>query len=169
MTTNIEVTDLLSPDEVVADVRLADKNALLRELSRRACAKLGLDENIVFEALANREKLGSTGVGQGLALPHARIKDIARMYGVFYKLAKPIQFGAIDDEPVDLFFALLIPASQDREGIHALSCIARQLRGQDTRNSIRRATSPQAIFELVTASRPNDSTKTASAERRSPE
>jgi PTS system nitrogen regulatory IIA component len=168
MTTNFEVTDLLSPDEVVTDVRVADKNSLLGELSRRASIKLGLDEHVVFDALTNREKLGSTGVGQGLALPHARIKEIARMHGVFYKLMKPIQFGAIDDEPVDLFFALLVPASQDREGIRALSCIARQLRGQDILKSIRHATTPEAIFELLTASLPNDLTKTASPERRLP-
>ena len=105
----MKISDFLSPADVMLDVRASDKSRLLRQLSTQAAAEVGLDADEVSTQIAKREELGSTGVGNGVALPHARLKGLKAPFGLLARLRRGIDFEAIDDQPVDIVFLLLLP------------------------------------------------------------
>ncbi len=145
----MQISDFLSPADVVLDVRASDKSRLLRELSVQAAAKAGLKAEDVFEQIAKREELGSTGVGNGVALPHARFKGIKSPFGLLARLRQAIDFEAIDDRPVDVVFLLLLPESADGEQLNALACVARALRNPETLRRVGGAADRDALFRAV--------------------
>jgi len=147
--TRVKVSDFLSPAHVMLDVRASDKDSLLRELSAPAAAALGLDPHQVADLIAKREELGSTGVGQGVALPHARLKPLKVPFGLLARLRRPIDFAAIDDKPVDIVFLLLLPDAADSAQLNALACVARMLRDKDVLQSIRSATEASSLYGVI--------------------
>lgn len=144
------VDELLAPSDVLVGLRAATKNALLEDLARRAAAALGMGLDAIFPALARRENLGSTGIGDGIALPHARLEAISRPYGILARLREPIDFEAVDDNRVDLIFLLLLPAPDRPEPLNALACVARRLRDPETAAALRGARDASALYAAVT-------------------
>ena len=120
----MDIADLITPRSVVASLRAANKKQLLQELAKRAAPPRRLDEKAVFDTLLERERLGSTGIGSGTAVPHGRLPTCTRIFGLFARLEKPIPFEAVDDQPVDLVFLLLTP---DGAGADHLKALARDL------------------------------------------
>jgi PTS system nitrogen regulatory IIA component len=142
----MEIKDFLVPSQVMIDVRASDKVGLLRELARRAATALDLDTDAVASALLKREELGSTGTGGGVAIPHARLTVIEKPFGMLIRLAKAINFEAIDGKPVDIVFLLLLPEKSQGEQLNALACAARALRDPEAVRNIRRATDVAALY-----------------------
>ncbi len=105
----MDLADLIEPDRVIFAARASNKQQLLQDLASRAATLLNLDARAIFDALQAREGLGSTGLGNGFALPHARVEDLKQLFGMFMRLNRPIHFNSIDGKPVDLVFLLLIP------------------------------------------------------------
>ena len=139
-------TDLLAPDGIVLGLRAADKTELIKALAKRAAARLKLPAEAVSAPLLAREALGSTGIGRGIALPHARIATLPRPFGLLARLVKPIDFAAIDDEPVDLVFLLLTPENAGREHLAALAAISRVLRDGAVARNLRAARDASEIY-----------------------
>ena len=133
----MRIADILAPGEVVLDLRAPDKRRLIEDLARRAGEATGLDPAAVAEALQGREALGSTGMGSGIAIPHARLPALARPFGLFARLRSALDFDAIDGEKVDLVFLLLLPAEAAGEHLNALACVARRLRAEPVRAALR--------------------------------
>jgi len=150
----MNVQDFTAPQDVLAGLRVANKTQALRELARRAASSAGLDRAVVEKALLEREQLGSTGIGKSVALPHARIPGLAKFYGVFARLERPIDFDAIDGQPVDLVFLLLAPDNAAREQIAALACISHLFRDAGACDRLRRAKTTNEIYEIITARPP---------------
>ena len=124
----MKISDFLSPVDVMLDVRAKDKASLLRQLCTEAATKLGLNADEVAGQIAKREALGSTGLGNGLALPHARLKGLKTPFAVLARLHHGIDFDAIDNQPVDIVFLLLLPDAANGDAqLNALACAARQL------------------------------------------
>jgi PTS system nitrogen regulatory IIA component len=147
------VGDFLSPADAFIDVEAPNKNRLLKELSDRAASALGLSGGAIATHLLKREALGSTGVGGGVAIPHARLAGVARPYAIVARLKQPIDFAAVDDQPVDVVFLLLLPATTEGDQINALACVARALRDRQVLQSVRSATDGKALFTAITAPR----------------
>jgi nitrogen PTS system EIIA component len=147
----MNVENFLSVDDVLLDVRASDNTDVLAKLSKRAAAALGLDAAVVYSELIKRENLGSTGVGAGIAIPHARIAGVARPFGALLRLSKGIDFAAIDGAPVDIVFLLLLPAAPSGDHLNALASAARRLRDPARATKIRRASSSVEIFEAIAA------------------
>jgi PTS system nitrogen regulatory IIA component len=146
----MEIADLLSPEAVVSHLKVAGKKQLLQELARHAAQMTGLPERRVYDTLAEREKLGSTGMGQGIAIPHGRLSGIERMTGFFARLDHPVEFGAADDLPVDLVFLLLAPEGAGADHLKALARVSRLLRNQSVCEKLRAASQPAALYALLT-------------------
>jgi PTS system nitrogen regulatory IIA component len=145
----MEVADFLKPDGVITGLRPVNKAQLLRELTHRAAPAVGVKEETVLGALLAREDLGSTGVGHGVAVPHARIAGLGRLFGLFARLEKAIDFAAIDEQPVDLVFLLLIPAAAGNEHLAALAAVSRRLRDKDVLRELRAQKAPRRQFETL--------------------
>ncbi len=126
-----------------------NKRQVLAVIADIAARNFGLEAGEVLDALAEREQAGSTGVGYGVAVPHARLEGLERMRAVFVRLEHPVDFGAIDDQPVDLFFALFSPAEAGSEHLRALARVSRLLRQGDLREQLRQARTPDAIHVLL--------------------
>jgi PTS system nitrogen regulatory IIA component len=135
----MKISDLLSPADVLIDVRAANKSALLQELADRAAASLKLRVDRVAPLLLKREDLGSTGVGGGVAIPHARLPELHRPFGLLARLRQPIEFDAIDGRAVDVVFVLLLPANAENGQLGALALVARTLRPSEILVRLRRA------------------------------
>ena len=142
----MNISDFLSPAHIMIDVRERDKSRLLEKLSTQAAADVGLAAHVVVREIVKREELGSTGVGNGVALPHARIQGLRAPFGLLARLHNPIDFEAIDNQPVDVVFLLLLPEPPNPSRTNALACIARALRDPEALQSIRIATDVQTIF-----------------------
>jgi len=142
----MKISDLLSPTEIMIDVRASQKATLLQELAAIAAASLGLPADQVTSHLLKREELGSTGIGQGIAIPHSRLPDLKRPYGLLAKLKQGIEFDAIDGQAVDVVFVLLLPAAAENEALAALALVARTLRSPDTRARLRAASGRTSRF-----------------------
>ena len=140
---------LLKPDSV-AIVDAADKQAILNRLSELFARSYELDAGLVLEYLEEREKLGSTGFGRGVAIPHARIPGIQRPVAALLKLRYPAQFNAADGLPVELVFGLLSPENSGAAHLHALAAISRLLRDEDVRDALADAPSEEAMYGLLT-------------------
>lgn len=145
----MNVADLLSPDRVIAKLPAGDKPALLAELARRAAAATGLPQPAILEALRAREALGSTGVGSGVAIPHARIAGLDRFFGLFARLERRIDYDSVDEQPVDLVFLLLVPPEAASEHLQALACISRRLRDQAVSACLRRTTDAGTLYAAL--------------------
>jgi nitrogen PTS system EIIA component len=145
----MKISDLLSPADVLIDVRASNKRLLLQEFAAKAAAGLGLPVEKIASHLLKREDLGSTGIGHGVAIPHARLPDLQRPYGLLAKLKQPIEFDAIDGQPVDIVFVLLLPAAVENEALAALALVARTLRSPETLARLRAAESAAELFAAM--------------------
>jgi len=145
----MDLAELLPQSNVVLDLRIADKRQVLVEASLRSSQSLGFSRDLIEEALATREGLGSTGVGRGLALPHARVRGLRKSCAVLLRLVKPIGFAAIDSKPVDLICALVAPADSGSEMLTALAALSRALRDPGVADRLRSARDVQAVRNLV--------------------
>jgi PTS system nitrogen regulatory IIA component len=145
----MKISDLLSPTDVMIDVRASSKRQLLQELAAKAAAGLGLPVEQIAPHLLKREELGSTGIGRGVAIPHARLPDLKRPYGVFAKLKQGIEFDAIDGQPVDIVFVLLLPAAAETEQLGALALVARTLRPLENLARLRAARTAAELFAAI--------------------
>jgi PTS system nitrogen regulatory IIA component len=146
----MEVTDLLDPSGVIPNLRVTSKRQALQELARRAATLTGEDEHKIFESLWEREQLGSTGIGNGTAVPHGRIPGLKRAITLFARLERPLDFDAIDSQPVDLIFLLLTPADAGADHLKALARISRLLRNRAMCAKLRGTESADAIYALLT-------------------
>lgn len=146
----MEINDILDPTGVLANLKPSSKKQLLQDLAETGAKLSGKDAPAIFETLLEREKLGSTGVGNGVAIPHAKLPGMDQIVGVFAHLNKPVMFEAVDDQPVDIVFMLLAPEGSGADHLKALSRIARVLRNQNMLSSIRNSPDPDAIYSLLT-------------------
>ncbi|MEZ5905317.1 MAG: PTS IIA-like nitrogen regulatory protein PtsN [Geminicoccaceae bacterium] len=146
----IELSDLLPPGSVVLGLKAGSKRQVLRLLAERVAADEGLDPGKVLDALLEREKLGTTGIGDGLAIPHAKLDGLDRLVGVFARLEHPVDFEALDDEPVDLLFLLLAPTGAAADHLKALARVARVFRDEALCRALREVEEPGRAFELLT-------------------
>lgn len=144
------ISEFLAPEHVLVELAAPSKQSVLETLSTKAAAWSGVDANLIFTALNNREQLGSTGMGQGIAIPHATVAGLARPVGLLAKLARPVDFDAIDEGKVDIVFVLLIPSDDRAAGLKLLSTAARILRSEDTRVLIRAARDAGALYAAIT-------------------
>jgi len=145
----MELADILAPDAVIADMRASSKKQALLEMAQRAGQVTGLHERTVFDVLLERERLGSTGLGGGIAIPHGKLAGLDRLHGVFARLATPIDFEAIDARPVDLMFVLLAPESAGADHLKALSRVSRALRDRVLVEKLRATDRADALYALL--------------------
>ena len=145
----MELASLIPPDRVLVGLRARDKAQALSALAARAAAALGMEAAAILAPLAAREQLGSTGLGRGFALPHARVERLDRFFGLFARLARPVPFDAVDGQPVDLVCVLLIPASTGDDHVAALATIARRMRDAATLAAIRAAPDAMRVHALL--------------------
>jgi PTS system nitrogen regulatory IIA component len=143
------ISDFLAPADVVCDVRAANKQQLLQELSKQAASNLGLQPDYVASELLKREDLGSTGMGRGVAIPHARLPVVKKPYGVIARLKPAIDFEAIDGQLVDLVFLLLLPAPPQADQLVALAAVARKFKADETLKQLRRAHDAAELYSAM--------------------
>jgi PTS system nitrogen regulatory IIA component len=148
----MSLADLITQDAVLPALKVNSKKQLLQELSAKAALVTGLAEREVFDVILQRERLGSTGVGNGIAIPHGKLTSINDIVGVFARLNEPVNFEALDDQPVDLVFLLLAPEGAGADHLKALSRIARVLRDGDMVTKLRQTDSASAIYAFLTDS-----------------
>lgn len=146
----IDLSHLFAPGAVVASLPATGKKPLLQALGQLAERVYGLDERVVVERLTERERLGSTGFGGGIAIPHGRIATLDRIVGTFARLPHAIDFGAVDDMPVDLVFMLLSPVDAGADHLRALAQVSRALRDRSFAAKLRGGVSNDALFALFT-------------------
>jgi PTS system nitrogen regulatory IIA component len=146
----MEIADLLSPDAVLAHVKATTKKQVLQEMAHKAALLTRLPERRIFDTLIEREKLGSTGMGQGIAIPHGRIAGIEKMTGLFAQLDHPVDFDSMDDQPVDLVFLLLAPEGAGADHLKALARVSRLLRNQAVCEKLRAAPQAATLYALLT-------------------
>jgi PTS system nitrogen regulatory IIA component len=147
----MKIKTFLSPADVSIDLEARDKPALLKELSRRGAAALALNADEVGSEIERRDELGSTGIGGGVSIPHARLRGVKKTFGLLARLKQPIDFEAIDGQPVDIVFLLLLPAASQLDQLNALAAVARKLRDAEVLRKAREAPSPAALYAAVTA------------------
>ncbi|MFP4127071.1 MAG: PTS sugar transporter subunit IIA [Alphaproteobacteria bacterium] len=145
------LVDVLDPAAVKLHVRVSSKRQLFNEVAGAAAHAASLDSKAVLAALSEREHLGSTGVGEGVAMPHARIEGLDQLFALFWLLERPIAFDAIDDKPVDLVFVLLVPAGAETEHLKTLAKVARKLRDPGLRSRLRSTDDPKVAWRALTA------------------
>jgi nitrogen PTS system EIIA component len=143
-----DVSDLLRPDAVLAGLAVPNKKVLFQQLAAIAARQVDIDPKLIVERLSDRERLGSTGFGGGVAIPHGKIEGLRHVVGVFARLGHPIDFHAIDDMPVDLVFLLLSPPQAGVEHLKALARVSRRLRDRAFVAKLRGAGSPDALYAL---------------------
>jgi nitrogen PTS system EIIA component len=146
----MDLSDLLGKDAVIAGLKVKSKKQAIQELSAKAAELTGLSEREIFDTLLQRERLGSTGVGHGIAIPHGKLTRLDRLVGLFARLDRPIDFDSLDDQPVDLVFLLLAPESAGADHLKALARIARQLRDGAVTQGLRATVDTKEIYELLT-------------------
>jgi PTS system nitrogen regulatory IIA component len=146
----MEIEEILTPDSVLTTLRATSKKQALQELAKHASQITGLHERTVFDVLLERERLGTTGVGRGIAIPHGKLSELDRLYGVFAVLEQPIDFDAVDDQPVDLIFLLLAPESAGADHLKALARVSRLLRDAKFCDRLRAASNAGELFDELT-------------------
>jgi PTS system nitrogen regulatory IIA component len=144
--------DLIEPNAILPSLKVSTRKQALQELSERAAEVSGLPAREIFDALLQRERLGSTGVGGGIAIPHGKLPRVDRMIGLFARLERPIDYEALDGEPVDLIFLLLAPESAGADHLKALSKVARALRDQRLTARLRATRDASGLYLLLTQS-----------------
>jgi PTS system nitrogen regulatory IIA component len=151
----MNISDFLVPENSITGMRAADKTVLLKELCARAAAALNLETDTVLSAILKREELGSTGVGGGIAIPHARIRGVQQPFGIFARLVTPIDYSAVDDRPVDVVFMLLLPSTPVGDQLNALAGVARKLRDSAIVARIRKAPDGASMYWTLAEARKN--------------
>lgn len=146
----VNLIDIIPPEGVLYSLKASNKKHALLELTSLAASFVGVPERRILEILLEREKLGSTGIGNGVAIPHAKLPEIDRLWGFFARLDTPINFEAIDEQPVDLIFLLLSPGTAGAEHLKALARISRLLRDQETCKKLRGTEDGSAIYSILT-------------------
>lgn len=146
----MDLGDLIAPEAVVSRLKATNKKQALQELARIAEELTGLDQAVVFEVLLQRERLGSTGVGRGIAIPHGRLPGLEGVVTVFARLEEPIPFDSIDEEPVDLVFLLLAPEHAGADHLKALARISRLLRDPHAIQKLRTCHDSRALHAVLT-------------------
>lgn len=144
------IEDFLSPANTSVGLNALSKTRLLTELSERAASALQLDPALVAGEILRREHLGSTGMGHGIAIPHARLTEVRRPLGVFARLKRPLEFDAIDGEAVDLVFLLLLPAAAQGDQLNVLAAVARKLREPERLQKLREAGDGAGLYRELT-------------------
>lgn len=147
----MNISDFLAPSDVMIDVAAADKQKLLQALARKAGSLVDVLPDRLLAELRKREELGSTGVGGGVALPHARFHQVGKPIGMLLRLRKPIKFDAVDGEPVDIVFLLLLPENPEGEQLGALAAIARMLRKPEITAALRKARDCSEMYRTLAA------------------
>ncbi len=146
----MELVDILSRDCVVACAKVASKRQLLQAFAEKVSQSGQLDAATVFETLMNREKLGSTGLGNGIAIPHGKIKGLERVVALFARLDEPVEFDAVDDQPVDIVVMLLAPEGSGADHLKALARVARLLRTDTLVEQLRQTRDRKQLYEILT-------------------
>jgi nitrogen PTS system EIIA component len=150
--TIMPLSEILAPEAVIGSLRVNGKKQALQELSEKAAKVSGLSAREIFDALLQRERLGSTGVGDGIAIPHGKMAKCGRIFGIFARLERPIDFEALDGMPVDLLFLLIAPENAGADHLKALAAIARALRDPALAAKLRKTRDASALFSLLTQS-----------------
>jgi nitrogen PTS system EIIA component len=143
------LADIIDARAILANVKSQSKKQLLQDLAQAMAPVAGIEQRKIFETLNTREKLGSTGLGQGIAIPHGRVNGLERVSGMFAHLAQPLDFGSIDGEPVDLVFVLLAPEHDGADHLTALARISRLMRQPQTVAKLRGTQSPEALYAIL--------------------
>jgi len=142
--------NLMTSDCVLANLRASNKRQVLQELARKASKLTGQAEDAIYEVLNERELLGTTGIGHGIAIPHGKLPGLSRLYGLFARLEHPVDFDSIDEQPVDLIFLLLAPEAAGADHLKALARVSRLLRDRTICEKLRGADNPDALYALLT-------------------
>jgi PTS system nitrogen regulatory IIA component len=146
----IDLSDLITTDAVLPELKANSKKQVLQALAERAAALTGQDEKLVLERVLEREKIGSTGVGGGVAIPHARLPGLDRIVGLFAQLARPVDYESVDEQPVDLVFLMLAPEGAGADHLKALARIARVLREPAVVTRLRGTSDGAALYAVLT-------------------
>lgn len=146
----MELKEILDAKAVRYTSSVSSKKRLLQDIAEQANAVYGLNAIEVFSALQEREALGSTGVGRGIAIPHARFESMTKVVGMFTRLEKPVDFDSVDHQPVDLVFTLLAPAAEGAEHLKALALVSRTLRDKDVCAKLRANDNEQTLYTVLT-------------------
>jgi PTS system nitrogen regulatory IIA component len=141
---------LIDRPSVLASLKVQNKKQLLQELSQAMANRVAIDHRLIFETLLKREKLGSTGIGQGIAIPHGKLPSISRVYGLFARLATPVDFDSVDGQPVDLVFVLLAPEHAGADHLKALARISRLLRDSSVVAKLRGTEDAEGLYAILT-------------------
>lgn len=153
----VEIDAFLAPERILLGWRCASKRQLFQDLATTAASATNLDAAAILSALNQREKLGTTGIGEGIAIPHARVPNLEQLTGFFARLATPVDYDALDDAPVDLVFLLLAPEEATNTQLKALARIARLLRDPEICARLRSETDREQLHDLLTGRRPGES------------
>lgn len=143
------IQHILAKNTVVCDLTAANKKALLQDLAARAGAAFGHGAHAIFDVLWEREKLGTTGVGHGIAIPHGKIAGLSDVRGFFARLSAPVDFESVDDRPVDLVFLLLAPAESGADHLHALAQVSKTLRDPAFCEQCRKAKDSATLYHML--------------------
>jgi PTS system nitrogen regulatory IIA component len=148
----MDLSDVITPEAILPSLKANSKKQALQAIAEKAAAMTGVAERDIFDTLNRREKLGSTGVGGGIAIPHGKLPGVTRIVGIFARLAKPIDFEALDETPVDLIFLLLAPENAGADHLKTLARIARLFREPGVAGKLRASSDANAIYAVLTAS-----------------
>ena len=143
------LSDLVAPNAIIPALRVNGKKQILQEVAARAAELTGQNERTIFEILVQREKLGSTGVGNGIAIPHGKLAKLDKLFGLFARLERPIDFEALDGQPVDLVFLLLAPEGAGADHLRALARVARLLRDPEVARKLRESRDSEALYAVL--------------------
>lgn len=146
----MHIGHLISAEAVIPSLKVKTKKQLLQELSSRAARFTGVSERDIFDVLWQRERLGSTGLGHGVAIPHAKLPNIRRIVGLFARLAEPVDFDSVDGEPIDLVFLLLAPEGAGADHLKALASVSRLLRDGQSADKLRASRDASALYAVLT-------------------
>jgi PTS system nitrogen regulatory IIA component len=146
----MDLGDLLAPEGVISSLKAKSKKQALQELAQRAAEISGIEQREIFDTLLQRERLGSTGVGGGIAIPHSKLPGLKKICGLFARLDKPIDFESLDDQPVDIVFLLLAPEGAGADHLKALARIARVMREPDMARKLRETSDSLALYTMLT-------------------
>jgi PTS system nitrogen regulatory IIA component len=141
--------DLVSPNAIIPALKVNGKKQALQEIAAKAAALTGQSDRAIFEILLQREKLGSTGVGNGVAIPHGKLAKLANVFGLFARLERPVDFEALDGQPVDLIFLLLAPEGAGADHLKALARVARLLRDPEVARKLRSSQDADALYAVL--------------------
>ncbi len=148
------LTDIVAPNAIIPALKVNGKKQAIQELAARAAELSGQNERVIFEILLQREKLGSTGIGHGIAIPHGKLPKLERLFGLFARLERAVDFESLDGQPVDLVFLLLAPEGAGADHLKALAQVARLLRDPETANKLRESRDAEALYAVLTMTPP---------------